>query len=242
MVIIVSENTRHNNKLGQEWIGNWINKQDSIRANNCLVIHEWGLNVVAFPSDGCLVSSSIEGWWNGRMGTWGLEGIGVGEAVRTEFNSSGWQLRDIYINQSPNHYSPESLNRYSGSCIHLLWRKSGKEDLFIHQYIQSHFALSMCSCSCRVHLLFLFGHHDYHQLEHYHQVEWIGVLANLNHNPSIQSLSNKIDWQFSKTWSPNLMDRSWERSTNSVHSLKQTSQWKGWSIRETPITNHNGFE
>ena len=70
--------------------------------------------------------------------------------IITELDSIGWYLRDIYINQTPNRYSPESLNRYTWSSILLLWILSMKEDLFIHQLILSHFALSMCSCSCRV--------------------------------------------------------------------------------------------
>ena len=109
----------------------------------------WGLDVLAIASDGWFESSSIEWWGKGRMGTWGLEGIGVMEAS-TEVDSIRWQLRDIYINQTPNRYSPESRNRYTWSCSHILWILSMKEDLFIHQLIQSHFAMSMCSWSWRV--------------------------------------------------------------------------------------------
>ena len=50
----------------------------------------WGLDVLAIASDGWFESSSIEWWGNGRMGTWGLEGIGVFEAVYTEVDSIGW--------------------------------------------------------------------------------------------------------------------------------------------------------
>ena len=48
------------------------------------------LDVIAFVSDSWFESSSIEWWGNGRMGTWGLEGIGVAEAAITEFDSIGW--------------------------------------------------------------------------------------------------------------------------------------------------------
>ena len=41
---------------------------------------EWGLEIMAFASDGWCESRSIEWWWDGRMSTWGLEGIGVEEA------------------------------------------------------------------------------------------------------------------------------------------------------------------
>ena len=50
----------------------------------------WGLEVIAFASDVWFESSSIEWWGNGRMGTWGLEGIGVVEAVITELYTIRW--------------------------------------------------------------------------------------------------------------------------------------------------------
>ena len=42
------------------------------------------LDVLAFASDVWFENSSIEWWGNGSMSTWGLEGIGVLEAVITE--------------------------------------------------------------------------------------------------------------------------------------------------------------
>ena len=48
------------------------------------------LEVTAFASDGWFESSRIEWWGNGRMSTWGLEGIGVNEAQPTEVYSIGW--------------------------------------------------------------------------------------------------------------------------------------------------------
>ena len=56
---------------------------------------EWGLDITALASDEWFKSSSIEWWWDERMNTWGLEGIGVVEAETTETDSTGWQLRDI---------------------------------------------------------------------------------------------------------------------------------------------------
>ena len=50
---------------------------------------EWGLNIIALASDGWFESSSIEWWWDERLSTWGLEGIGVEEAA-TELDSTGW--------------------------------------------------------------------------------------------------------------------------------------------------------
>ena len=50
----------------------------------------WGLDESAFASDGWFESSSIEWWGNGRMSTWGLEGIGVQEAAYIEVDSIGW--------------------------------------------------------------------------------------------------------------------------------------------------------
>ena len=51
---------------------------------------EWRLEILAFASDGWFESSSIEWWWDGRMNTWGLEGIGVGEATTIELDSIWW--------------------------------------------------------------------------------------------------------------------------------------------------------
>ena len=41
---------------------------------------EWGLDILASIPDVWFESSSIEWWWDERMRTWGLEGIGVPEA------------------------------------------------------------------------------------------------------------------------------------------------------------------
>ena len=60
---------------------------------NSMKQREWRLSMTRRPvpaSDGWFESSSIEWWWDGRMNTWGLEGIGVGEAAITEFNSIRW--------------------------------------------------------------------------------------------------------------------------------------------------------
>ena len=51
---------------------------------------EWGLEITAFASDVWFKSSRIEWWWNERMDTWGLEGIGILEAAKTELDSTGW--------------------------------------------------------------------------------------------------------------------------------------------------------
>ena len=53
---------------------------------------EWGLKIHALASDEWFESSSIEWWWNERMNTWGLEGIGVVEAIITtsELDSIRW--------------------------------------------------------------------------------------------------------------------------------------------------------
>ena len=71
-----------------DWVfsGSWISRRFVRERRN----RGWGLDVLAFASDGWFESSSIEWWGNGRMGTWGLEGIGVLEAVITEFDSIGW--------------------------------------------------------------------------------------------------------------------------------------------------------
>ena len=46
------------------------------------------LDVTAFASDDWFKSSGIEWWGNGRMRTWGLEGIGVLEAIIAELHST----------------------------------------------------------------------------------------------------------------------------------------------------------
>ena len=51
---------------------------------------EWGLEILPFASDVWFETSSIEWWWDERMRTWGLEGIGVPEAVIIEMDSTGW--------------------------------------------------------------------------------------------------------------------------------------------------------
>ena len=60
---------------------------------------EWGLEISAFSSDGWFESSSIEWWWDERMNTWGLEGIGVFEMVTpitcNKLDFIRWQSRDI---------------------------------------------------------------------------------------------------------------------------------------------------
>ena len=57
---------------------------------NLMKQREWGLEIMALASDGWFESSSIEWWWDERMNTWGLEGIGVIEAPTTELDSTGW--------------------------------------------------------------------------------------------------------------------------------------------------------
>ena len=52
--------------------------------------HSQSIDVIAFASDVWFESSSIEWWGNARMGTCGLEGIGVLEAVIIELDSTGW--------------------------------------------------------------------------------------------------------------------------------------------------------
>ena len=68
-----------------DWVfsGSWTSRRFVRERRN----RGWGLDVLAFASDGWFESSSIEGWGNGRMGTWGLEGIGVVEALITEVDS-----------------------------------------------------------------------------------------------------------------------------------------------------------
>ena len=59
---------------------------------NSMKQREWGLSMTRRPvhaSDGWFESSSIEWWWDERMSTWGLEGIGVEEAVFTELDATG---------------------------------------------------------------------------------------------------------------------------------------------------------
>ena len=84
------------------------------------------------------------------MTTIGFNRIGVLEAVATETDYAGCALNHIYIYQPPNQYSQGWSLQYSGNCTHRLRRTLVKEDLFIHQLIQSHFASSMYSCSCMV--------------------------------------------------------------------------------------------
>ena len=58
---------------------------------NSMKQREWGLDIITLSSDTWFESSSIEWWWDGRMNTWGLEGIGVIEAqITTVFDSTGW--------------------------------------------------------------------------------------------------------------------------------------------------------
>ena len=57
---------------------------------NSMKQREWGLEIIALVSDVWFESSSIEWWWDERMRTWGLEGIGVPEAVIIEMDSTGW--------------------------------------------------------------------------------------------------------------------------------------------------------
>ena len=64
------------------WLSMWI---------ECNETEGMGLEITAFASDGWFKSSSIEWWWDERMNTWGLEGIGVEEApTTTELDSTGW--------------------------------------------------------------------------------------------------------------------------------------------------------
>ena len=49
--------------------------------------HSLSIDVFAFASDDWFESSSIEWWGNERMGTCGLEGVSVVEAVRIEVDS-----------------------------------------------------------------------------------------------------------------------------------------------------------
>ena len=44
----------------------------------------------ASKTDEILQTGRIERWWNGRMRTWRLEGMGVPKATSTEFDSIGW--------------------------------------------------------------------------------------------------------------------------------------------------------
>ena len=48
------------------------------------------LDVIVYALYVWFESSGIEWWGNERMNTWGLEGIGVAEAVITEVDSIGW--------------------------------------------------------------------------------------------------------------------------------------------------------
>ena len=116
------------------------------------------------------------------MITWGLEGVGVLEAVTTELNSTGCQLSYIYINQSPNQYSQEWLFQYSESCNNLLWKTSMNEDLSIHRFILSHFASSSYSWNCKADRLSSFFVHLHHLEVHCFPVEWTEVKANLTHH------------------------------------------------------------
>ena len=52
--------------------------------------HSHHLDVTASASDVWFESSGIEWWGNGRMRTWGLEGIGVLEAFFKPVDSIGW--------------------------------------------------------------------------------------------------------------------------------------------------------
>ena len=71
-----------------DWVlsGSWASRRFVREKGN----RGWGLEVIAFASDDWFESSSIEWWGNGRMGTWGLEGIGVFEAFITEVDSIRW--------------------------------------------------------------------------------------------------------------------------------------------------------
>ena len=61
-----------------------------------------------------------------------------------------------------------------------------KGDLFILQFTQNHFALSLYSCSSRGSRQSSFDDTHHHHQEHLCQAEWTEVQANLNH-PSIHS-------------------------------------------------------
>ena len=57
---------------------------------NSMKQREWGLEIPAFASDVWFESTSIEWWWDERMNTIGLEGIGELEAPTTKLDSTGF--------------------------------------------------------------------------------------------------------------------------------------------------------
>ena len=79
-----------------DWVfsGSWTSRRFVREKGN----RGWGLDVTAIASDCWFKGRSIEWWGNERMGTWGLEGIGVFEALLIPVDSIRCKLRDIYIN------------------------------------------------------------------------------------------------------------------------------------------------
>ena len=61
-------------------------------------------------------------------------------------------------------------------------------------------------------------------------------------NTAILLLSNITDSQFWKMKEQKQRDSRCKQSGNSTQSIKQTSQRKGTSIEEAPLTHFNGFE
>ena len=128
-----------------------------------------------------------------REPTWRLNRINKLERVVTKFNSTRWQLRDVYIHQSTHNYSQGLPIRYQRDCFPFLAAMIGKEGLFVHPLIQSY--SSLLALFSLWHLVGpLFDLKGDSILEQRIQGKWIEVEANLSkqHTAIVTSKYNRL--------------------------------------------------